>query len=134
MSRSFQRRKEAFQCAHCGAWVEGDGYTNHCPHCLWSLHVDLAPGDRAEPCHGLMEPVAVLGDGDAYVIYHRCTKCGTIRRNRAAANDNREALLALAGRPIPEGIPPRPKRVHRRNPWRSRKNKLAGRSAKRRMK
>ncbi len=125
----FQRRKESFRCEHCGAWVEGDGYTNHCPHCLWSKHVDVAPGDRAATCRGLMEPIAAVMEGDTYVIYHRCTRCGIMRRNRAAANDNFEVLVQLAGRPVPE-----PTSRVQRNRWRRKKSRLAGRSARRRMK
>ncbi|MEK7158524.1 MAG: RNHCP domain-containing protein, partial [Patescibacteria group bacterium] len=47
MSRTFQRRVEDFTCESCGAQVTGDGYTNHCPQCLVSKHVDVYPGDRA---------------------------------------------------------------------------------------
>ena len=39
------------------------------------------------------------------VVVQRCLGCGHIRRNRAAANDDRDALLALFGRPVPN--PPR---------------------------
>ena len=37
-ARNFQRHVEDFECEHCGAFVEGDGYTNHCPACLWCKH------------------------------------------------------------------------------------------------
>ena len=39
-----------------GKKVEPLGYTsrNHCPFCLWSLHVDENPGDRACECGGEM--------------------------------------------------------------------------------
>lgn len=104
MGRRFQRRKENFVCEHCGAWVQGDGYTNHCPHCLWSKHVDIYPGDRAARCGGLMEPIGVLVQGNGYVVVHRCTRCGLVRRNRAAVNDNFEVLVRLAGRPLPGGL------------------------------
>ena len=55
--KQFQRKKENFVCEHCGQEVIGNGYTNHCPSCLHSKHVDINPGDRAETCGGLMEPV-----------------------------------------------------------------------------
>ena len=55
----FNRKKENFVCENCGEKVEGNGYTNHCPNCLWSKHVDINPGDRAETCHGLLKPIAV---------------------------------------------------------------------------
>lgn len=92
----FQRRIEDFACEHCGKVVLGDGYTNHCPHCLWSKHVDVNPGDRAEKCEGLMAPVRLEGGFDNCVIIHRCGKCGMERRNKVAASDSREALAAVA--------------------------------------
>ncbi|MDQ3906412.1 MAG: RNHCP domain-containing protein [Actinomycetota bacterium] len=102
---SFTRRKENFRCLHCGTEVRGSGYTNHCPRCLWSRHVDLNPGDRAAECGGAMEPVGALWEGGEIIVVQRCLGCGHIRRNRAAANDDRDALLALFGRPVPH--PPR---------------------------
>ncbi len=56
---NFQRTKEDFACERCGLFVRGNGYTNHCPQCLWSKHVDVNPGDRQETCRGLMEPVGM---------------------------------------------------------------------------
>ena len=94
--RQFQRRKEDFVCENCGAKVQGNGYTNHCPHCLYSKHVDINPGDRLESCGGLMEPIDFeLKDGK-YVLVHRCQKCGFERRNKVCDEDNFEAVLALA--------------------------------------
>ncbi len=89
---------ETFDCVHCGRSVEGDGYTNHCPDCLWSVHVDDAPGDRANPCGGAMEPVGLEQHRGRDAIVHRCTRCGTAKRNRTAAADRRDALVALAAR------------------------------------
>ena len=47
--KRFTKNDNGFICAHCGKEVEPLGYTsrNHCPFCLWSLHVDINPGDRA---------------------------------------------------------------------------------------
>ncbi len=94
--KRFSRREEDFICAHCGAKVSGNGYTNHCPHCLYSKHVDINPGDRAAECGGLMEPVDVeLKDGK-YVLVHQCCKCGFIRRNKVAEADDFEAVLSIS--------------------------------------
>ncbi|MDD7313612.1 MAG: RNHCP domain-containing protein [bacterium] len=94
--RQFQRKKEDFVCEHCGTKVTGNGYTNHCPNCLYSKHVDVCPGDRAESCGGLMEPIDLeLKDGK-YILVHRCQKCGFIRRNKVCDGDNFEAVLALS--------------------------------------
>lgn len=88
MSQKFQRKIEDFVCENCGAEVLGNGFTNHCPKCLWSKHVDVFPGDRAETCGGLMEPLGVeLGKGK-YQINQKCVKCGKIWRNEASPNDD----------------------------------------------
>lgn len=93
----FQRRIEDFACEHCGALVKGDGYTNHCPKCLWSKHVDVNPGDRAATCGGMMEPVSVEGSsGSQYRICHRCIICGHEKINDANSGDSADALVALA--------------------------------------
>jgi len=94
-SGRFTRRTEDFTCLACGSPVTGNGYTNHCPACLWSRHVDNFPGDRAATCRGLMEPVGAELDHGAWVVIHRCTGCGAIKRNRAAPEDDREVLLPL---------------------------------------
>jgi len=96
MSLHFKKTTEDFICGHCGSSVTGNGFTNHCPTCLWSKHVDVYPGDREGGCRGLMEPVALaLVRGD-YVITHRCVSCGTRKTNRAGTNDNLDALLSGA--------------------------------------
>jgi DNA-directed RNA polymerase subunit RPC12/RpoP len=93
----FIKKTEDFICLHCGAEVKGTGYTNHCPHCLWSRHVDEAvPGDRASTCLGMMAPVGIEIKGQEYVIIHRCQKCGKAVKNKSAENDNFEALISLS--------------------------------------
>jgi len=94
--RTFQRRIENFACEECGAAVVGDGYTDHCPHCLWSKHVDVFPGDRAATCDAMMEPMAVEGTSERYRIVHRCVGCGYTHRVDARAQDSIDALVALA--------------------------------------
>ena len=95
-TKRFQRKREDFVCERCGAEVTGDGYTNHCPTCLWSKHVDVNPGDRAAQCRGMMEPVEVEREGDGYVILHRCVACGHEKRNKAAPEDDFDILLSLS--------------------------------------
>ncbi len=103
MSGSFTRRVEDFTCVKCGAKTRGDGYTNHCPKCLWSLHVDVAPGDRAEDCGGAMRPVGVEDKGGKRSIVHVCDKCGITRRCRTSPGDDADAIYALA-RSAAEGV------------------------------
>jgi hypothetical protein len=95
MTRKFQRRTEDFTCENCREFVIGDGYTNHCPVCLWSKHVDVNPGDRAATCGGLMEPVGAEQKSGETIIIHRCVKCHHIKRNRAAADDDFDLLVEL---------------------------------------
>lgn len=94
----FKRTKEDFACEHCGAYVEGNGYTNHCPACLWSKHVDVDPGDRLSACGGMMEPIRFeIKAGEERVI-QRCTRCGHERPNKVLPEDEREILLKLSSR------------------------------------
>lgn len=78
---------DPFTCQQCGARVEPleGSFRNHCPECLWSLHVDIIPGDRKNPCRGRMEPVALEGsEGAGWYVVHRCTRCGETSRNHCA--------------------------------------------------
>ena len=48
-----------------------------------------------------MKPIAVWVKPDGeWSVLHRCERCGTIRANRIAADDNEEALLKLALLPV----------------------------------
>ena len=85
--RKFQRKIENFVCEHCGRTVTGNGYTNHCPDCLYSKHVDIAPGDRAAACGGLMRPVGSELKGGDYFVQHECTRCGFRRKNKIGAGE-----------------------------------------------
>lgn len=95
---SFKRTIEDFVCENCGYTVRGSGYTNHCPRCLWSKHVDVEPGDRQERCGGLMQPTRLEGGSPEYTIVHRCVACGIEKRNRTQAEDSPEMLLTVAAR------------------------------------
>ena len=101
--KRFIKNDNSFICENCGKNVEPLGYSsrNHCPFCLWSLHLDVNPGDRASECHGKMEPIRVETDSKkGYVIIHKCQKCGEIKRNRSAHEasvqpDNLKLLIKL---------------------------------------
>ena len=96
MPKQFTRTQEDFICGVCGAQIRGNGYTNHCPHCLTSKHVDIAPGDRASECGGLMPAVSLEMKNGDYVITQTCLKCGHTRKNKTASNDSFQAVLALS--------------------------------------
>ena len=98
------KRPLSFRCNHCRLDVPmdapGTAHRNHCPNCLWSRHVDDAPGDRASGCAGAMEPIAVTVQRDGeWSLVHRCA-CGHVRLNRVAGDDNPLTLMQLAVRPL----------------------------------
>jgi len=97
-ARTFQRKIENFTCRNCGCLVKGNGYTNHCPKCLFSLHVDINPGDRSAKCHGLMRPLSLQKKNGELKILHFCTLCGHKRLNRVNADDNPEMIIELSSR------------------------------------
>jgi hypothetical protein len=96
MARRFERTKEDFVCGNCGQIVRGNGYTNHCPRCLWSRHVDVNPGDRAAECGGLMIPMRAEQKNGAWTILHHCTKCGFERRNKISPEDDFDVVIHLS--------------------------------------
>lgn len=98
MSQKFKRNIEDFACEKCGAEVRGDGFTNHCPKCLWSKHVDVNPGDRAALCGGLMEPAEVVFEAGEYSIIHKCVMCGYSKKNKVASDDDFDLVVAIAKR------------------------------------
>jgi hypothetical protein len=83
-------RKIRLECGHS---VEGDGYTNHCPRCLWSRHVDLWPGDRAANCRAPMRPVQLLYEAGRFALVHECVGCGERRRCRTSKDDDLSTFL-----------------------------------------
>lgn len=87
---------EDFICEHCGKEIKGLGYTNHCPFCLWSKHVDINPGDRASFCGGMMEPISVEEKGGEYSLTHKCQKCGHQKKNKIAPNDNFDEIVEIS--------------------------------------
>ncbi|MDE1870887.1 MAG: RNHCP domain-containing protein [Candidatus Micrarchaeota archaeon] len=97
-SRRFSKNQENFTCDVCKKNVKGTGYTDHCPRCLWSKHMDINPGDRASDCGGLMEPVKSENDRNGFIIIYECRKCKVRKRVRAAENDNEGVLIELLSR------------------------------------
>lgn len=97
----FTKIDEEFICENCGKTVPKLGYTcrNHCPYCLHSKHLDINPGDRAEDCHGILEPIGLeMNSKKGYVIIFKCKKCGEIRKNKAAEDDNMDLIISLSAK------------------------------------
>ncbi len=103
--KKYRDENKPFICENCGSGVvPAESYTrnrNHCPECLWSKHVDLRTGDRMSVCRGLMEPIGVwVKERDEWALIHRCVKCGSIRANRIAGDDDLTRLMNLAIKPV----------------------------------
>lgn len=100
---TFIAREEAFVCAHCGTAVQPLGrgtYRDHCPACLYSMHVDRdGPGDRLSACKGLLKPIHIDQSGKkGIMIGYECMKCGKTSRNRAAPDDDILGFAEEAGK------------------------------------
>lgn len=102
MRKLFKNINAGFICRLCGRKIEplewGGHNRNHCPHCLYSLHVDCdTPGDRLSNCQGLMPPIGLeTRRTGEYVLLHKCEKCGKISKNRIAGDDDWNRICALS--------------------------------------
>jgi predicted Zn-ribbon and HTH transcriptional regulator len=96
MSKSFIKNIEDFTCEKCGYEVKGSGYTNHCPKCLWSKHVDINPGDRGSECGGMMKPVRLEGRTGDHSIVQKCLKCGFEKKNKISKEDDFEEVIKVS--------------------------------------
>jgi len=92
---TFIKNKENFICENCGEKAIGNGYTNHCPACLYSKHVDINPGDRQSTCGALMEPVDISVEGQEYSVVHKCVLCKYKKKNKIDKNDDFNKILEL---------------------------------------
>ncbi|MDR0197473.1 MAG: RNHCP domain-containing protein [Oscillospiraceae bacterium] len=100
MSRKFTVIDEGFACAVCGTNVNPSGYTSrdHCSACLCSVHLDDNPGDRESGCGGVMRPLGLELNKKGRQIVYRCERCGVIKKNIAASDDNENLIIALSTR------------------------------------
>jgi hypothetical protein len=103
--------EENFPCRHCGAMIcteplmSGVQHRNHCPYCLWSLHVDLwQAGDRLSACRGGMRPIGLclkqsrkkyVAESGELMLVHRCEFCGELSINRIAADDCTALIVSV---------------------------------------
>jgi hypothetical protein len=90
-------KDDEFICENCGSKVSKLGYTarDHCPHCLFSKHVDLMPGDRQNKCMGLLEPIGIEKFKSTFKIIYRCKKCSELHKNIIANDDNMDEIIRL---------------------------------------
>ena len=97
-NKRFVKNDQGFVCEKCGKSVEPLKYTSrdHCPNCLYSKHVDIYPGDRANHCKGLLVPIGLEINQKGYVIVYKCEKCGNMKKNKSANDDNYELIIQLS--------------------------------------
>lgn len=92
---------ENYACGRCGETIVGGRYHNHCPHCLWSKHLDdKVPGDRASECQALMEPVGVLRKKNTWRIVHQCTGCEKHTVIDSAPEDDFNLIIKFSQLPL----------------------------------
>lgn len=101
-----------FTCLNCHRKIIEGGLIgtknrNHCPFCLWSLHVDQnISGDRLSKCKSKMEPIGLTFKHkgiDKYgkpkigelMIIHLCEKGDKISINRIAADDDSNEIIKI---------------------------------------
>ncbi len=96
--KKFHMVDEDFICENCGSEVKKLNYTarDHCPYCLYSKHVDINPGDRANTCQGLLRPIDIEKFKDTYKIIYQCDKCHQFHKNILAKDDNLDVVIALS--------------------------------------
>src|SRR5471030_234974 len=92
-----------FTCENCNENIHpvtNGRYRSHCPFCLYSVHLDIVPGDRKSSCRGLMKPVSLTYKSKkGWQIVHICLKCGVRSVCRIAMDttqaDNVERVAGL---------------------------------------
>ena len=71
-------------------------------HIVYILNMQIKIQEiDGEECHGDLEPVSLEIDSKkGYVIIYRCKKCGAIRKNKAAKDDNMDLIIELSSKQI----------------------------------
>jgi len=89
---------EKFICENCGKEVPKLEYSarDHCPYCLYSKHVDINPGDRANTCKGLLKPIDIEKFKDTYKIIYKCETCGDLHKNIIAIDDDMNEIIRIS--------------------------------------
>lgn len=91
---------ESFICENCNRKVKKLGYSarDHCPYCLYSKHVDVNPGDRANKCMGLLKPIGIEKFKDTFKILYKCEKCNKEHKNIMANDDDMNIIIEISKR------------------------------------
>lgn len=99
--KRFTKHNNSFICLNCGTHnpQHATSSRDHCIQCLYSMHVDINPGDRMNPCKGLLEPIGIQQKNGKVQIVYRCQQCKQIVFNIVAEDDNKDVLLELSHMP-----------------------------------
>lgn len=94
----FNELDENFICENCGKNVSKLVYSSrdHCPYCLYSKHVDINPGDRANECKGLLRPVGIEKFKETFKILYICQKCKEQHKNVMAKDDDINKVIEIS--------------------------------------
>ena len=88
---------EPFICINCGVNNSKGLHglpRNHCYNCLFSMHLDMIPGDRNSSCNGIMNPIKIeIKNAEMRRILFKCVVCNDEHWNIIADDDNRNAVL-----------------------------------------
>ena len=96
--KKFNMIDEEFQCENWKKYVNKLNYTarDHCPYCLYSKHLDINPGDRLNPCKGMLKPIDIEKYKNTYKIIYKCQKCNQLHKNIIATDDNFDKIIELS--------------------------------------
>ena len=96
--KKFNMIDESFICEKCKKKVDKLNYTarDHCPYCLYSKHVDINPGDRANKCQGLLKPIGIEKFKNTFKILYTCEKCNQNHKNITANDDDINTIINLS--------------------------------------
>jgi hypothetical protein len=102
--QTHKQKSYGFKCVNCKqsipeASIEiGTKHRDHCPFCLYSLHIDQdKPGDRLSLCKSKMKPIGLTFKNNSWelMIVYECLGCGELSKNRCAGDDAHFALVDI---------------------------------------
>ena len=96
--KKFVKNDEEFICINCGTKVKPLKYSSrdHCPNCLYSIHIDINPGDRLNTCNGILKPIGIEKYKKIYKILYKCEKCNAEHKNIMAKDDNMDEIIKIS--------------------------------------
>ncbi|MFS8131477.1 MAG: RNHCP domain-containing protein [Candidatus Dojkabacteria bacterium] len=95
--KKFRKNNESFVCLNCGKLTppHPSSSRDHCMYCLYSLHVDINPGDRMNTCKGLLKPIGLRTKNSKEQIVYKCLKCSKIAYCIISPDDDRSEIVRL---------------------------------------